>query len=274
MLANALIDALRPYHFRGKMRVLSPLVPPAGERRARVFGYDVELDLGEAIQRWIYLGAFEPKETELARAWLQPGMTFVDVGANFGYFTLLASSRVGASGRVFALEPSPYAHGRLAETLASNGLDQVVLVQAGLSASPGTLDLYIPPNGFHSPTMSANSGGEPVQVPVLTLDRCLSDWGVDEVDLIKIDVEGHELRVLDGAAEALANGRIRAILIEFNDYWLRRQGTTPQEVYGRLVAAGFEDTEGVPHFEESGVDTRFLVHRGSGAERTDRKGPR
>ena len=261
MLTDALIGMLRPYHFRGKMRVLGGLAPPSGEHRAKVFGYDVDLDLGEAIQRWIYLGAFEPKETEMARAWLRPGMTFVDVGANFGYFTLLAASRVLPEGRVFALEPSPYAHARLARTLEANGLTHIELLQAGLSSAPGRLNLYLPPSGFHSPTMSENSGGQPVEVPVLTLDDCLDEWGVDRVDLIKIDVEGHELRVVDGAANALSSGRIRAVLIEFNDYWLRQQGTSPRELYDRLAAAGFVDVEGEGRFEHDGVDTRFLVHR-------------
>src|SRR6185436_6075060 len=104
MLDNV-ISAFRPHNFRGKLRLLDGLVPHTGDRVASVWGYQVHLDLSEAIQRWIYMGAFEPKETALATRWLRPGMTFVDVGANVGYFTLLAASRVGPSGRVHAIEP-------------------------------------------------------------------------------------------------------------------------------------------------------------------------
>src|SRR5262245_23753485 len=81
MLDNV-ISSFRPYNFRGKLRLLDGLVPHSGERVSKVFGYRVRLDLSEAIQRWIYMGAFERKETALVSRWLQPGMTFLDVGAN------------------------------------------------------------------------------------------------------------------------------------------------------------------------------------------------
>lgn len=261
MLRDSIINALRPFHFRGKLRLLGSIAPRSGERTVRVFGYDVRLDLGEAIQRWIYLGAFEPVETAAVRSWLRPGMTFVDVGANFGYFTLLAASRVGAGGRVLAVEPSPYASRRLAETVRRNPLPQVEVFHLGLSSEAGTLDLYLPPSGFHSPTMSASSGGEPVAVPVGRLDEYMEEWGVETVDLMKLDVEGHEPYVLEGASRVLGSGRIRAVLCEFNDHWLRQQGSSPEALYAIFVAAGFIDMAGPARFLPGCCDTRFLVHR-------------
>ena len=267
MLREAIIDALRPYHFRGKLRLLGGMAPRAGVRSTRLFGYDVQLDLGEAIQRWMYLGAFEPKETTLVKETLRPGMTFLDVGANFGYFTLLAASRVGAGGRVVAVEPSPLAAGRLKQNVEANSLRQVSVHQMGLSAESGTLDLYISPADFHSPTMSASSGGEPVSVPVRRLDDCLDEWGVERVDLMKMDVEGHEPFVLRGAGDALSSGRIRAVLVEFNDHWLREQGSSPQELYDIFRTAGYVDTGGTAEFLPQCCDTRFLVHRSARAAR-------
>lgn len=261
MLRDSIISALRPYHFRGKLRLLGSIAPRSGERTARVFGYDVRLDLGEAIQWWIYLGAFEPVETAAVRSWLRPGMTFLDVGANFGYFTLLASSLVGEAGRVLAVEPSPYASRRLAETVRRNPLPQAEVFPLGLSSEPGTLNLYLSPSGFHSPTMSASSGGDPVAVPVRRLDDCLDEWGVETVDLMKMDVEGHEPHVLAGASRVLGSGRIRAVLCEFNDHWLRQQGSSPQALYDTFGAAGFVDVAGPARFAPGCCDTRFLVHR-------------
>lgn len=265
MLREAVIDALRPYHFRGKLRVLGNVAPRSGERVARVFGYRVRLDLGEAIQRWIYLGAFEPHETAAVARRLRPGMTFLDVGANVGYFSLLAASRVGPGGRVYAVEPSPYAYGRLTESVRANGLAQVQAFQVGLSSAPGTLSLYLPPeaDGFHSPTMSGDFGGPVVEVAVKRLDDCFDEWGVERVDLMKLDVEGHETKVLQGGSASLAAGRVRAVLCEFNDYWLRQQGSSPRELHAMFVDAGFSDVEGVPRFAPGGCDTRLLVHRSS-----------
>jgi len=265
MIRDALIGTLRPIHFRGKLRMLGGIAPKRGERTARVFGCDMRLDLGEAIQRWIYLGAFEPEETAVVRDWLRPGMTFLDVGANVGYFTLLGASRVGRSGRVFAVEPSPYAYGRLSGTVRANGLSQVRTFQMGLSSADGELPLYLPPesDGFHSPSMSAGWENR-VTVPVRRLDDCLDEWGVETVDLVKMDVEGHESHILEGASRSLASGRIRAVLCEFNDYWLRQQGSSPEALYETLVRAGFVDRAGTPEFAPGGCETRFLVHRSAG----------
>jgi FkbM family methyltransferase len=265
MLRDVIIDTLRPYHFRGKLRLLQGMAPHQGERTIRLFGYDVRLDLGEAIQRWMYLGAFEPKETAVVKGWLRPGMTFLDVGANFGYFTLLAASRVGRTGRVLAVEPSPLAGLRLTENVRRNDLSWVQVHQLGLSEASGSLDLYLSPAAFHSPTMSASSGGEPVSVPVRRLDECLEAWGVESVDLMKMDVEGHEPFVLRGAGTALSSGRIRAVLVEFNDHWLREQGSSPDELYRIFREAGYVDTEGTAQFLPQCCDTRFLVHRSARA---------
>jgi FkbM family methyltransferase len=174
---------------------------------------------------------------------------------------------VGERGRVYALEPSPYAYARVAATLRANRMPQVHAFQMGLSAEPGELALYLPPEDahFHSPTMSAGSGGRPVAVPVRRLDDALDEWGVDTVDLIKVDVEGHEPFVFEGASRVLHTGRVRAVLVEFNDFWLRQQGGDPEALYRTLLDAGYVDTGGRAEFTPDCVVTRFLVHRAAGA---------
>jgi hypothetical protein len=84
-LADHTIAALRPLRFRGKNRLLGWLLPDKGIREARVFGYRVELDLGDFIQRMVYLGSYERHETGLVARYLRRGMTVVDAGANIGY---------------------------------------------------------------------------------------------------------------------------------------------------------------------------------------------
>lgn len=261
MLRQALIDTLRPFQFRGKGRLLQRLVPREGEYTAGVFGYRMRLDISEFIQRQIYLGSFERHETRWVRRWLKPGGTFVDVGANVGYFTLLASSLVGPTGRVRACEPSLYAFQRLEATLRDNAISQARVFNFALAEKPGTLNLYFtsPTVTNHTPSMVAQEGARSVPVPVRPLDECLEEWGLERVDILKIDVEGFEPQVLAGARKALATGRIRAILCEFNDHWLRKNGSSAAELYAWIRGHHYRDIGGDREPAKGSMENRFLV---------------
>jgi hypothetical protein len=94
--------------------------------------------------------------------------------------------------------------------------------------------------------MVAHGGFAPTAtVPVRKLDDCLDEWQVAHVDLLKIDVEGWEPRVFEGATRALASGRIDAILCEFNEHWLRAVGSSAQALWKMLMGFGFHLTHDV-----------------------------
>jgi FkbM family methyltransferase len=224
----------------------------------------MELDLSEHIQRMIYLGAYERWETRVIRRYLRPGMCFLDVGANVGYFTLLAARAVGRGGTVFAIEPSSYAAERLGRTLAENGIGVVRLERIGLGRVSEEVTLYDPLPDNHTPTMLGDPNAAGKRVVVRRLDDCLSEWGVERADLLKLDVEGYEPAVLDGASASLAAGRIRAILCEFNDHWLRRAGCSPSELRDRILGYGFTDVTRTPWKVGEPVMNRFFVHKGIG----------
>jgi FkbM family methyltransferase len=218
----------------------------------------MELDLSDFIQRQIYLGTFEPKETLAVTDYLRPGMTFVDVGANVGYYTALAARKVaGAGGRVVAFEPSPYAFGRLKRLVEANGLNYVTVMNMGLSDSSGKTKIYLGAGSDnHSPTMVAHEGANAIEVSIVTLDAEAERLGLDRLDLIKIDVEGHEPKVLAGAKRLLRERRIRAVLCEFNELWLRQAGSSPRELEQIFREAGLvEDHQGDAH---PGFDNRFF----------------
>jgi FkbM family methyltransferase len=237
------------------------LVPHEGERTIELFGYRVRLNLGDFIQRHIYLGDFESFEARLVRKVLKPGMSFVDVGANVGFFTLLASSLVGPSGRVFALEPSLPVFQRLEATLRENGISQARAFSLALGAEPGTLNLHFTAltDSNHTPSMIVQEGARTVPVQVRTLDDCLEEWGLERVDLLKVDVEGFEPRVFAGASRALAAGRIRAILCEFNDPWLRSAGSSAAELYAMLRGHHYRDLTRTTVPAAGRMENRLLV---------------
>lgn len=251
---------------RGKGRALSRFAPRAGERAAKIFGYQVRLDLADVIQRQIYLGVYEPRETRAVRAMLTEGMTMIDIGANIGYFSLLAAQLVGPGGRVVAVEPSAYAADSLAETIRGNGIAQIELRRVALGDRNGWSELHLPPAsaGNHSPNMIvAHPAGETVRVPVMRLDDALEEWNLKRtIDLVKIDVEGLEPRVLLGAQNSLESGRVRAILCELNGAWLNAGGSSRAEVVDQLRGYGF--TPLIPIDDPRGDSVTTHLFRGRG----------
>lgn len=252
-------EAIRPLRFRGKRRILNALCPKKGTLETTLFGYDVRLDIAEWIQRHMLLGTFAEDAEAHVRRVLKEGDTFVDIGANVGFFTLLASSLVGPKGRVIAIEPNPPVFGQLAATVERNAIGNVTLVNAGLAPQEGTLALYVPADPLnHTATMVEHEGAVKVEVPVRRLDDLLDELGVEWVDYLKIDVDGFEPDVFAGAQRLLSGRRIHRVQSEFSNYWLGRHGTTAQAYYDMLLEAGFEDPDGRPEFSPNCLFDRFL----------------
>jgi FkbM family methyltransferase len=176
---------------------------------------------------------YESDVTELIRRRLLPGDCFVDVGASFGYFTALASSVVGPSGRVIAIEPGPQNQTLLLLNARLNGLpsaeihqtavsDGVGLVKYGRSGSNGTITEF---DG------DASHIGSYELVRSTTLDCILKG---DRVDMMKIDVEGAEGRVLRGARDTLRDQK-PILVFEFSPPSLRiRSGISGEELLRML----------------------------------------
>jgi len=259
--ASLIVRTLWHRRFRGKVRLLSPLVPASGTRTARVFGATVALDLSDYVQRMMYLGCFEREETSLVRRYLKPGMTVVDVGANAGYYSYLAASLVGPTGRVIAIEPDPVHAQSLAAAIRANALANVVLLNVGLGRESGELALHIPPDGHanRAATMTPVPGWTPITVPVRPLDELLPELAVSTIHLLKLDVEGFEGEVLRGASATLMALHVAAILCEFNTYWLRQHDCDPEELWAFIEGHGFRADRPRPRFTPHGVVNAFFV---------------
>jgi FkbM family methyltransferase len=248
----------RAPRFRGKYRLAHKICPRRGTKEATVFGSRVSLNLENYVERCMYMGVFEEEETRQARSVLRPGHTFVDAGANVGYYTLLASRLVGAAGRVLAFEPAPYALAKLRDNVARNRLANVEAVGAGLGEAKSTATLYVKESmENYTPSMVPGEGGREVSVSVLALDEELSRRGVRRVDLLKLDVEGYEPNVLRGAKRYLSEGRVSAVMCEHNRVWLERNGSSPAEVHATLTRYGFR-AEG---FDPSNPNMKLLYTR-------------
>lgn len=152
----------------------------------------------------------------LARC-LKPGMTVVDVGANFGYFTLLMGDAVGETGRVIAVEPNPDTEALLQETVLLNGhRSRTRIVPQALGASAGRALLFAPDGEPKNATLTETTelqGGQTIEVTTVTLDEVALEC--KKVDLVKIDAEGAEVDIVAGMRRLIARDH-PALVLEFN----------------------------------------------------------
>jgi FkbM family methyltransferase len=231
-------------------RVPPPFVAPLAVPGARP-GLRFECDLRNALAREVFFtGRYEPQETALVPRLLGPGGTFVDVGAHWGYFSLLAAGRLGPKGRIVAVEADPRMHRTLRRNLALNGLAGAEAVLAAVAEAPGVLRLA----GFDDrqdnwgtsrlipPGAGAGAGAEAATtfaVAAAPLDDLLDGRGVGAVDLVKIDIEGAEALALRGMRAGLHGRRYRRILLELHPAELAAHGTGVGPVVAALHAAGY-----------------------------------
>src|SRR5215216_1294268 len=149
-------------------------------------------------------GTAEPIGRALFVELLEPGAVVVDVGANVGEFTLTAAAAVGLQGTVLAFEPQPEVFRLISESVRHNGLKNVRLVQAAVSDRSGEATLFWPESGNSGIASLANTAtGISVGVSSVTLDDVVESKQVGRVDVLKVDVEGHEPQVLDGGIKML-----------------------------------------------------------------------
>lgn len=205
------------------------------------FGARLHCNPQDLIQRMIlYFGVWEPDVSRVIEQNLSAGDVFVDVGANIGYDTLLASSRVGATGRVVSIEASPRTFALLQRNLAANpSSSNVRAVNAAVSDRPGTLDLYeINEGNIGAATTLASRGGTLMaSVEALPLAEILKPDELARLRLIKMDVEGAEPPILRHLLEQLSRyPATMDIVVEASpdddfEAW--------RDVFDRMRAAGF-----------------------------------
>ena len=186
------------------LRMAARFVPSLQHYQAKLTNGDhIFLDLRETMCLGLFFDGRLPHESgteKLIKQVLRRGDVFVDVGANLGYFTRIASHVVGEEGLVLAFEPNPKAVRLLKLTCAD--LFNVRIFPNALSNYVGTADFYVREAGDRS-SLYPDSGARPLSVSVTTLDKIVNQY--DRVDFIKIDVEGFELEVLFGAMKSIKN---------------------------------------------------------------------
>ncbi|MFQ5503762.1 MAG: FkbM family methyltransferase, partial [Planctomycetota bacterium] len=191
-------------------------------------------------QSLIEQGVWELETTKLAMDLVKPGMRVLDVGANFGYFTLLLASLVGPSGRVWAFEPVASWREQLAWHLARNGLaDRVTVLPYGLSDRHASARIALAPSSATLHWTGSDAPPAWEEIELRTLDGVAAELGLERLDFVKVDLDGHEPSFLRGARVTLLALRPQ-LSIEFAQHCLHVAGSDVREQARLLKELGYE----------------------------------
>jgi FkbM family methyltransferase len=216
-------------------------------------GSRIYLDLADPAQRNIFFtGGTEWETTRLFHRLAVPGWTVIDVGANVGYYTLLARDLGGPSANVHAFEPNPPVAALLHRSVSAEAANAVTICEAGCGASAGTAQLYVGSNSAEYPFSSLRSdiggarGWSSIEIEIFDLDGyCAKNALMPH--LVKIDAEGYEPEVLNGMERLLEDAMPAYVICEVVPGHPRRPD--PKSVIEKLGNYGYRCCE----IRENGV---------------------
>jgi FkbM family methyltransferase len=198
---------------------------------------------------WFY-GLYEPLQSYVFNTLIGEGMVVIDGGANIGQYSLLAATKVGQSGAVHSFEPYRGNFEKLSRNVVNNGLGTVCqLSNCALWGRDGEVSLVNPSsslvrsyqtnNGAYQVCEEFEKDDSSLRVRSTTLDTYVRERNIRSLDVIKLDVEGAERYVLDGAREVLAEYK-PIVFMEVNEQVLRSRGSSSSHVWERMTRIGYQ----------------------------------
>lgn len=197
--------------------------------------------------RMLAMGMHDRDVAEVMLRLARPGMAVLDVGAHIGYFSLV-SVRLGGPGSVaWAFEACPRLVPILRRNIAENGFEGQVHVQpTAIGDTVGVATLFAGHDdsmlsSLHPSAAARGGRADAERVPCTTLDVWAREHGWPAIDLVKVDVEGHEVAVLAGMREITRRNPALVLIVEFNERTLRDAGQTADSFSSALAASGFDE---------------------------------
>jgi FkbM family methyltransferase len=202
------------------------------------------LDISDLVGWYVYWGFSDAPRTRLYSL-MNNGDCIFDVGANLGEVSANAAKLVGPHGRVIAFEPYPANFDLLAKNVELNGFENLMIVNKGVGSENGKLKMVVADESNAGMNRISDNPvsdeGNTTEVEVVRLDDFVDQIGLEDIDLIKIDVEGFEMNVLRGAETVLSTLRPK-LFLEVIDNYLRLQGSSANEVLQFLESLHYELT--------------------------------
>lgn len=166
--------------------------------------FEFDFNLSPKVKR-MYFGSYQPIISEILKKYLKNGDTFIDVGANIGYITAVGASLVGKGGWVYSFEPVPEYFQKLENFAKKNNQYKITVNQFALGDEERMGKIYIGgdigDNTFFPDLLNGIKGVRDAEVPIRRLDKYIEENNINNIKLIKIDVEGFEFPVLKGLSD-------------------------------------------------------------------------
>ncbi|MBI2625264.1 MAG: FkbM family methyltransferase [Candidatus Nealsonbacteria bacterium] len=177
-------------------------------------------------------------EANLFRSVLRQGMRVIDVGANFGYYTVVSADFIGREGRVFAFEPDPGNFSLLLKNIDVNGCENVEALNLAISDKPGKTTLFLSKehHGDHR-IYDNHEGRKAINVEATALDIFFDKN--PKADIIKVDVQGAEAKVFSGMKMLIEKNPQVLVFTEFWPKGLRQAGVSPKDFLNQIQDLGF-----------------------------------
>lgn len=216
--------------------------------------YDIETSFGHFYidpvshfaRELLALEGYEPEMRKTLKYYLKPSSTFVDIGANEGFFSILASNLIGPSGKVVAVEPQSRLQAVTHRNFELNHCSNVSLVQYAVSDKECDAELSLSPDtntGSTSLNQSTHYHLPMEVIPTIKLSTLFDNSGIDTADLVKMDIEGFEYEAVLGSPELFVTHRIKAFALELHPTALKKRGLDPQDITDFLENCGYALTK-------------------------------
>ena len=207
---------------------------------AEIDGIKYQLDLNELIDSSIYYeGCFEPMTTAVINKYVREGMTVLDIGANIGCHTLRFAKLVGGGGKVIAFEPMSWAYSKLKHNIELNDFNNIVIEKIALSSvNQRAQNIYFRSSWTIDPGSSSNAKKKE-DINFITLDEYVRRNKINRIDFIKLDVDGYEYKIIQGARDTLKRDK-PLIIIELGIYTLQVVGDNIYDLVNALSDIGYK----------------------------------
>ena len=181
---------------------------------------------------------YEPGTTNFLKTILKKGMNVINIGANIGYFTLLAAREIGPEGKVFAFEPFPQTVEILKKNIDSNGYKNVQTIPMAVSDEIGSSYLALKSDSGHNfVTSTPNDEYDSIEITMTTIDDYLDENL--KIDFLIMDAEGYEPKIFDGMKKTMEKNPKMKIITEYNPHTLKIAGTTGESFLEKIENLGF-----------------------------------